>query len=234
MPTHHISFILTAFTRSFFVGTKTKDAKHPQVTDFVIEDKKVAVLSFSICGPSDTAVDETRQYLEKHISDDLAFQCISDTMILKLSDKDRQRIQELQRTLDLSVKIEQKAQAATAADSDEVTLIVEGFSRDILQVVGEINDMLKRTREDENKKKNMEITAELVDWQYQQGGQYHSFDPDTNYQLEEAFNVNNTIQVDINFQKQVYRVKMPEGPAVSVSGGNQMEIRRVDKIRGNF
>lgn len=227
MPTRHLSFVSTALTKLFFKSSKTKDVKQQQVKDFVIEDKKVAALCFSIYGPSDTAVDETKQYLEKHISDDLAFQCISDAMVYKLADKDRQRIQDLQRTMDLSVKIEQKA------DSDEVKLIVEGFSRDVLLAVGEINEMLKRTREEESKKENIERTAELVEWQYQQGGQYHSFDKDTNFQLEEALQMKNP-QVDINFQNQVYRVKMPDGPAASVSGGGQTEIRRVDKTRGNF
>ncbi|XP_026789921.3 poly(ADP-ribose) polymerase family member 14-related sequence 1 isoform X1 [Pangasianodon hypophthalmus] len=221
---------LTSFTKSIFMSNKTKVVKPPQEMDFVIKEKMVTAVCFSICGPSQTAVDETKQFLEKLISDELAFQPISDAMILTLSDKDRQRIQELQRTMDVSVKIEHKAQAATAADSDEVILIVEGLSRDVLLVVGEINTMLKTTREEMNMKENMKLTAELVDWQYQQGGQYHSFDLDTNFQLEKAFTLNSQ-EVDIKFKKKVYKVRMPEGPAVSTTGGNQMEIRRVDKMR---
>lgn len=230
MPTHHISFISTAFTKSLFVSSKSEDVKPPEEKDFVIEENIVNAVCFSICGPSQTAVDQTKQFLEKLISDEQAFQHISDAMIHRLSDKDKQRIQEMQRTMDVSVKIVHKAQAATAADSEEVTLMVEGLSRDVLMAVSEINTMLKTTREDVTKKKNMELTAELVDWQYKQGDQYHSFDLATNFQLEKALTLNSQ-QVDINFQKQVYKVKVPGGPAVT-SSGNQMEIRRVDKMRG--
>lgn len=188
---------------------------------------------FSICGPSQTAVDNTKQFLDKLISEEQALESISDAMIHKLSNKDKQRVQELQRTMDVSVKIEHKAQGATAADSEDVTLTVQGLSKDVLSVVGEINAMLKRTRDEVNNKKSMEITAELVDWQYEQGGQHHSFDLATNFQLERAFTLNSQ-DMNITFQNQVYKVKMPAGPAVSTSDGNQMEIRRVDKIRGTF
>ncbi|XP_053352525.1 poly(ADP-ribose) polymerase family member 14-related sequence 1 isoform X2 [Clarias gariepinus] len=217
---------LTTFTKSFFMP-KSKDVTSPQEKDFLMENKSMPVLCFSICGPSKTAVDETMQFIDKFISEEQAFQSISDAMILSLSEKDKQRIRDLQRTMDVNVKIEQKAQAATAADSEEVTLIVEGLSRDVLVVIGEINNMLKTTRDDVNKKQSMELTAEFVDWQYQQGGQYHSFDLATNFKLEQACSLNSQ-QVDINFQGQIYNVKIPEGPAVS--GGTQMEIRRVDKM----
>lgn len=212
---------------------KPKDVKLPKEADFVIENKVETAVCFSICGSSQIAVDETKQFLDKLISEEQAFQAISDSMILRLSDKNRQRIQELQRIMCVNVKMEPKAHSAKGADSDEIKLTVEGLSRDVLVVVSEINDMLKATREEVNQKKSMDLTADLVDWQYKQGGQFHSFDLATNFQLEEALNLNSQ-DVDINFQNQVYKVRMPEGPAVNVTGGSQMEIRRVDKIRGIF
>ncbi|KAI5107509.1 poly [ADP-ribose] polymerase 14 [Silurus meridionalis] len=228
------SRLTSAFTKAFFTSHKHQDAKPSQETDFVIEEKVVTAVFFSICGQSQSAVEDAKQFLEKEISHEQAFHPINDEMILRLSDKDKQRIQELQRTMDVCVKIgrEVKAQTADAADPEEVTLRVEGLSKDVLLVVTEINDMLKMTRDDVNKKKNMEIAAELVDWQYEQGGQYHSFDLATNFQLEQGLNLKSP-QVDITFQKQVYKVKMPEGPAVSANGGIQMEIRRFDKTKAS-
>lgn len=215
------------------MGSKPKDIQPQKETDFLIGNSVANKVCFSICGPSKKAVKETEQFLDKLIADEQAFQSITDSIILRLPDKDKQRIQELQRTMCVNMKLEHKAQAATAADSDKVTLIVEGLSRDVLVVVGEINNMLKATREDVNRNKEMAHTAELVDWQYEQGGQFQSFDLATNFQLEEAFNLSSQ-QVDIHFQNQVYRVSMPEGPAVSASGGNQMKVRRVDKTRGTI
>lgn len=218
-----ISLISTAFAKSLFIGSKDKDEQQQKGKDLVIEGKVVNAACFSICGPSQAAVDQAKQWVEKLIEEDQAFESISDSAIFSLSDKDLQRIQELQQTMDVSVRVEQKAQGG------DVKILVEGLTRDVLMATGEIQAMLKRTRDEAVLNKDMKIAGELVEWQYEQGGQYHSFDLLTNFRLEEA-RTQNSPHVDITFQGQAYKVTMPEGPAVN--GGNQMKIRRVDKFQG--
>ncbi|KAG9271270.1 poly ADP-ribose polymerase 14 [Astyanax mexicanus] len=216
-----------AFAKSLFTGSKDKGDQKQKVKDFVIDGKVLNPACFSICGPSRAAVDQAKQWIEKLISDEQAFESISDPMILNLSDKDQQRIQELQQSMDVSVRVEHKTQGA---GSDDTTILVEGLSRDVLMAVSEIQTMLRKARDDFSLKKDMEFASEMVEWQYEQGGQYHSFDQLTNFKLEQALMLKSP-HVDITFQGQAYKVTMPEGPAVSAVGGNQMNIKRIDKLQ---
>ncbi|XP_072542604.1 poly(ADP-ribose) polymerase family member 14-related sequence 1 isoform X2 [Salminus brasiliensis] len=216
-----------SFAKSLFSGSKNKDDQQKKGKDFVIEGKAVNAACFSICGPSQASVDQAKQWIEKLILDEQAFELISDPMVLNLSDKDQQRIQELQQSMDVNVRLEHKAQGG---GSEEATILVEGLSRDVLVAVSEIQTMLRKTRDEFSLRKEIELASGIVDWQYQQGGQYQSFDQLTNFHLEKAL-TQKSPHVDITFQGQAYKVTMPEGPAVSAVGGNQMSIRRIDKLQ---
>ncbi|XP_076854469.1 poly(ADP-ribose) polymerase family member 14-related sequence 1 [Brachyhypopomus gauderio] len=218
---------IMSYAKSFF-GSGNKDVKQQKPRRFVMEDKVVHAACFNICGPSQAAVHSTKQWLEKLISEEQVSQEISDAVIHSLSEKDLRRIQDLQRDMDVSVKIEDKTQGAAAEDLVESSIIVEGLTRDVLTAAGEIQTIIKRAREEVDLKKQIDVTHDLVDWQYEQGGQYHSFDPQINFVLEKALVVGSQ-QTDITFQGQMYKVTMPDGPAVS--GGNQMNIRRVDRLK---
>lgn len=220
-----------ASVKSFFTGSWEKEIKQHGGKDFVIEGVQVDPVFFSICGPSQAEVDKTKRFLEDTINDEQVFQSITDTAILNFSDKDQQRIQDLQSTIDVTIRLEYKAHKDSAEIPGEATLIVQGLSRDVLKATQEIQDMLKAAKEDEIQKREMELTSELVDWQYEQGGQYKSFDQRTNFELEKALSTA-AADVRITVQGQTYQVKLPEGPAVSTTGGNQMKIRRIDKLKG--
>ncbi|KAI4875643.1 hypothetical protein NFI96_025981 [Prochilodus magdalenae] len=218
---------LTSIAKSLFSGPKEKDDLQQKGTDFVIESKVVNAACFSICGPSTAVVDQAKQWIEKLISEEQVFETITDLTIFSLSDKDLQRILELEQSMDVRLRVEHKSQGG---DKKEATILVEGLSRDVLMATSEIQTILKKLRDEEGMRKDMELVSELVDWQYQQGGQYQSFDLSTNHQLEQAF-AHKSPHVDITFQGQAYRVTMPEGPAVSVVGGNQINIKRIDKTK---
>ncbi|KAL0184256.1 hypothetical protein M9458_019952, partial [Cirrhinus mrigala] len=167
---------------------------------------------FSICGPSQADLDETKRFLEDTINDEQVFQSITDTAILTLSDKDQQRIQNLQSTIDVTIRLEYKAHKDSKEIPGEAKLIVQGLSRDVLKATQEIQDMLKAAKENEIQKREMDFTSELVDWQYEEGGQYKSFNQRTNFDLEKALG-GPAADVKITIQGQTYQVKLPEGPA---------------------
>ncbi|XP_036417760.1 protein mono-ADP-ribosyltransferase PARP14-like isoform X2 [Colossoma macropomum] len=206
---------------------KEKDDQQQKGGGFVIKGKVVNPACFSICGPSKAAVDQTKQWIEKLISDKHVFEIISDPVIFSLSNKDQQQILELQQSLDVSVRVEHKVQGE---DQEEATILVEGLSRDVLKAVSEIQTILKKARDEVGLKKNMKVISELVDWQYLQSGQYQSFNQLTNLHLEQAL-AKKSLHVDISLHGQAYKVTMPEGPALSAEGGNQISIRRIDKIQ---
>uniref|UniRef100_A0A8C1XM30 Poly [ADP-ribose] polymerase n=1 Tax=Cyprinus carpio TaxID=7962 RepID=A0A8C1XM30_CYPCA len=219
-----------ASVKSFFTGSWEKEIKQHGGKDFVIEGMQVDPVFFSICGPSQAEVDKTKRFLEDTINDEQVFQSITDTAILTLSDKDQQRIQDLQSTMDVTIRLEYKAHKGSEETSGEATLTVQGLSRDVLKATQEIQDMLKTAKEDEILKREMDYTSELVDWQYEQGGQYRSFDQRTNFNLEKAL-ARQAADIRISFQGQTYQVTLPEGPAVSTTGGNRMNIRRIDRLK---
>lgn len=220
-----------ASVKSFFTGSWEKEIKQHGGNDFVIEGMQVDPVFFSICGPSQADVDETKRFLKDMLDQEQVFQSITDTAILALSDKDQQRIQDLQSTIDVTIRLEFKAHKGSEETPGEATLTVQGLSRDVLKATQEIQDMLKTAKEDEILKREMDCTSELVDWQYEQGGQYKSFDQRTNLDLEKALG-RQAADVRISFQGQTYQVTLPEGPAVNTTGGNQMNIRRIDRLKG--
>ncbi len=59
-------------------------------------------------------------------------------------------------------------------------------------------------------------------------GNIRVFDLRSNLDLEKALG-RQAADVRISAQGQTYQVTLPEGPAVSTTGGNQMNIRRIDK-----
>lgn len=221
---------IKTYAKSFFSGSWEKEMKQHGGKDFVIEGVQVDPVFFSICGPSQTEVDKTKCFLEDMITQEQVFQSITDTAILTFSDKDQQRIQELQSTMNVTIRLDYKAHKGSEGTSGQATLTVQGLSRDVLKATQEIQEMLKTAKEDEILYREMNYTSELVDWQYEQGGQYKSFDQRTNLELEKALS-SQAPDVRISFQGQTYQVKLPEGPAVSTTGGNKMNIQRIDKLK---
>ncbi|KAK2905058.1 hypothetical protein Q8A67_006857 [Cirrhinus molitorella] len=219
-----------ANVKSFFTGSWEKEIKQHGGQDFVIEGVQVDPVFFSVCGPSQADVDETKRFIEDMIIQEQVFESITDPVILTLSDKDQQRIQDLQKTIDVTIRLEYKANKASAEIPGQATLTVQGLSRDVLKAIQEIRDMLKAAKEEENLQKEMDYTSNLVDWQYEQNGQYKNFDQRANFEMEKALG-RQAADATITFQGQTYQVKLPEGPAVSSSGGNQMNIRRIDKLK---
>ncbi|XP_051564334.1 poly(ADP-ribose) polymerase family member 14-related sequence 1 isoform X2 [Myxocyprinus asiaticus] len=220
-----------ASVKSFLTGSWEKEIKQHGGKDFVIEGIRVVdPLCLSICGPSQKEVDKTKHFIENMLSQEQTIQSITDTAILSFSDKDQQHIKDMQSTLDVTIRLEYKALKGSKGTTGEATLTVEGLTRDVLIAVQDIQDMLKSAREGEILKRDMEYTSEFVDWQYEQGGQYKSFDQRTNLELEQALG-RGAADIKISLQGQSYQIKLPEGPAVSTSGGNQMNIRRIDKLK---
>lgn len=231
---YNVTFCFAAYVssvKSFFTGSWEKEIKQHGGKDVVIEGIKIDPVCFSICGQTQAAVDKTKGVLEDMISQDQAYQKITDTAILRFSDKDQQRIRDMQNTYGVSIRLEYKSQKDSQSSLGEATLIIEGITRDVLIVFQEIQDMLKRAKDEEILKKDIEHASEVVDWQYEQAGQYKSFDQHTNFKLEKALD-GGAADVKISVQGHDYRIKLPEGPAVSTTGGNQMNIRRIDKLKG--
>ncbi|XP_034430831.1 protein mono-ADP-ribosyltransferase PARP14-like [Hippoglossus hippoglossus] len=206
--------------KSFLVGgTADKPRKEE---DFVIKPVAFDPACFHICGDTQAKVVSAKQWINDLITKDQNKNTIKGAAILSFSDADHQQIIDIQKTVGVSIRIEGK--------KDQVELTIEGFSNGVLKATAEIYTMIEKVKDDEDLKKYMVMVSTVADWQYQQQGlQYQSFDPMTNFQLEQAMQKKLT-DVKVNIQGQDYTVTLPNGPATNRKG-HTLQIKRIDKLK---
>lgn len=195
------------------------NAVRPEKEDYIIKSVKVEPLCFHVCGKSQAGVDSAKKTINKLVSDGIITNTIPVSHMSSLSPADRQRITDIQTTL--SVKIMTESKQGTES------LTIEGLSKEVLQATNEIQELLRKVREEEHLMVKVELAGKVAAWQYLQGTVFQNFDSRTNYKLEEA-HVNNLPSVTISIQGQSYTVQMPSGPATD-GQGNSLQIRRADK-----
>lgn len=191
----------------------------PQKEDYIIKTVEVEPLCFHICGKSQAGVDTAKKTINDLVSKEIVTNTITVSHISSLSQADRQRITDIQMTL--SVKIMAESKQGTES------LTIEGLGKDVLQATNQIQELLRKVREEEDRKMKEELAGKVVAWQYLQGTVFQNFDSRTNYNLEEAL-VKNKPSVDVSIRGQCYTVQMPSGPATDTQG-NSLQIRRADK-----
>lgn len=211
-----LGFVLSAF----FIGSPNKIQREE---DFIIEPLKVDPACFHICSNSRTKVDRAKQWIKDMMDQELNSTTFPENTVLNFSDADFQRIVDIQKAEGVSIRIESK--------QGKATVCIEGLSRDVLKATGEINEMVRKTKDNEELNKRIEFASSVAEWQYlQQGLQFQSFDQVTNFHLEEA-RENQLKTLKVKVQGQDYTVTMPSGPATD-SQGRTMEIKRIDKLKG--
>lgn len=180
---------------------------------------------FYICGESQAKVDSAKQEIQKLISNQYSSVSIPDNIILSLSEADRRRIVDIQKTMSVSISTEEK--------QGQISLSIKGISLNVIKASNEIHDMLRKARCTEDRKKKIELASQVAAWKYQgQGSQFQDFDLETNYELEEALQ-KKTPHVKVTIKGQPYTVQMPNGPATD-NQGSTLEIIRIDKIEGTL
>ncbi|KAL6101260.1 parp14 [Pungitius sinensis] len=222
-PKDKVGFFGNVYSKikSIFIGGASGD-KPSRDVDFVIEGLKAEPVSFHICGKSQASVDTAKQRLHVLMTQDQHSCHIDDNSILSFSNADNQRIVDIQKTLNVTIKTENK--------NGKASLTISGLSKDVLEANQEIYTMLKLTREKEELMEKAERAGLLVEWQYQpQGLEFQSFDSMTNYKLEEALG-NNQTSVKVSVQGKDYTVALPKGPATD-NQGQTLQIKRIDKLK---
>ncbi|KAJ8410632.1 hypothetical protein AAFF_G00195360 [Aldrovandia affinis] len=207
----------TILHKSFWKDAKKQDKK--KAKNFSLGDEMFDPVIFHLCGESRANVEAAKKCIEDLFLQELTFQTVTEEAILDLSEEDHCKIRELQQKLQVSVRLEE--------GNKEASIILEGLSRDVLKAIGCIQDMLKKARTEATVKQYAELTSNLVQWHYLQGGQYLLFDSLSNLQLEQALG-SQLPDVTVTIQDQPYKVSLPNGPAVD-NGGNQLQIKRIYK-----
>ncbi|XP_073330301.1 poly(ADP-ribose) polymerase family member 14-related sequence 1 isoform X2 [Pagrus major] len=204
---------ITSGVKSLFVASTDKPKK---AEDFiVIETVKVDPACFHICGESQAKVDLAKQQINDLISQEQNSMSISDNAIRCLSDANCKRIVDIQKTMNVSIK--------TESQKDKPSIIIDGLTKDVFKASKEIHEMISDAREKEDLRKN------VAEWQFQQGSSFQSFNPETNYELEQAFD-KKIPTVKVSIQGQIYKVDTSSGLATD-NQGCTLELKRIDKTK---
>ncbi|XP_063070373.1 poly(ADP-ribose) polymerase family member 14-related sequence 1 isoform X3 [Engraulis encrasicolus] len=227
-----VSWVMSSL-KSLFTGGQDKDGKSSRGQRGVvaIQCKVLDPAFFHICGESRDSVERFKQWLDDQITKDQFTDTISDEMLLSLAPADLKRIQDLQEKHDVKISLHEQDMTGAGGD-DATTLNIEGLSRDVLVASREVQSILKRCREQESLNRQIDLTSNLVEWQHQASGQgqYRPFDPQDNFNLEQA-KEGRRAYADVTIGGQTWRVHLPDGPATD-RHGNQIKIKRIDRLGG--
>ncbi|CAL8372136.1 unnamed protein product [Arctogadus glacialis] len=200
---------------SAFLGG-AREAKPQKHYDFSSQDRKIEPAHFHICGSSQAEVNKAKTWIKDLISKEHTKNSINDRAILSLSHSDIQRIMDIQNTMNVIVQIER----------NDACINIEGLTKYMFKANTEIQEILKKVRDEEEIKKILET----VDWRYQLPGlQFQSFDDHSKFLLEQAHH-NHQPHVDVDIQGRVHKVDVPNRTATD-NQGNSIDIRRHDLLK---
>ncbi|MGH0172954.1 UNVERIFIED_CONTAM: hypothetical protein FKN15_001085 [Acipenser sinensis] len=163
--------------KSLIFGKPGKEEKPDE--EFVLEGEEIDPAVLHICAETRNSVERAKSWLTDLIVKEHVEEKIKDEWIKRFTDKERDAIKTLQRKLQISIKLE--------CTNYEAYIQVGGLSRDVLTAISEIQNMIKKIRDEETQKRDAELISSIVEWQYAKGSKYVPFDKLTNLTLERAF-----------------------------------------------
>ncbi|KAJ7345856.1 hypothetical protein JRQ81_001806 [Phrynocephalus forsythii] len=184
--------------------------------------KKVEVTVFEICGESKKNVTDAESWLKKLILEEQSDSHITDELIGLFDDAEVERLNDLQKKLHIAIQLER--------EQSPPFILVSGIPRDILKATTEIQKLIKRIKEDQEKKSKAELVWNLVEWHYcTQGDTYQPFDMLTNLHLEDA-RISNKTSINIQIHGRSYKVAIQKMQADGQ--GKTVPIKRIIKDEG--
>ncbi|XP_042301491.1 protein mono-ADP-ribosyltransferase PARP14-like isoform X2 [Sceloporus undulatus] len=163
-------------------------------------EKKVEVAVFEICGEDRKNVDAAESWLKKLILQEQAENRITDELIDMFDDAEIQKLNELQKRLHIAIQLEKK--------QSPPFILVSGIPRDVLTAFTEIQDLIKKMKDDREERSKAELAKNLVEWQYSKDGdKYTSVDMLANLHLEDAM-ISKKMHVNIQIDGKAYMVDL--------------------------
>ena len=105
-----------------------------------------------------------------------------------------------------------------------------GQPEDILNVYGEILEILHRIKVDENERIRAEVLSKDIQWKYRIGDRFEEYDSHVNTQIEVAFSHNKKSAIVIQ-DGEKYIINFDDTTEQDESG-NSTEIKRIDFRKG--
>lgn len=146
-------------------------------------------------------------------------QVIENEAIKLFSKGNFRKINTLEQRYGVSVSVEKMAER----------IVVQGQSEDILNVVGEIHEMLHQLREEEHERKRAEALSKDIEWMYSDGTNFVPYESNLNARIElahhdekKAVTITSEEGDDFLVDFITMRAKDPSGTIIS-------EVKRVDR-----
>ncbi|KAH0621328.1 hypothetical protein JD844_022485 [Phrynosoma platyrhinos] len=194
LPTSVTSESVFAKFKKFVIGSKPPVPKKR----LLLLEKKIEVAVFEICGEDSKNVDAAESWLKKMILQEQLEIRIVDELIDMFDDAEIQKLNELQKRLHIAIQLER--------EQSPPFILVSGIPRDVLTAFTEIQDLIKKMKDEREERSKAELAKNLVDWQYSKDGyNYKSVDMLANLHLEDA-KISNKMHINIQIHGTAYRV----------------------------
>ncbi|XP_061464993.1 protein mono-ADP-ribosyltransferase PARP14-like isoform X2 [Rhineura floridana] len=201
---------------------KKKPAKKKRL---LVLEKKMEVAVFEVCGESKENVEDAESWLRKMILQEQTENRISDELIDLFDDGEIKKLNDLQKRLDIAIQLERK--------QSPPFILLSGIPRDVLTAYTEIQNLLRRIKDDREEKSKAELAQHLVEWQYSTNGNvFAPFDMLSNLHLEDA-KISNKKSITIQIFGKSYTADITNMCATD-GQGSSVDIRRVAKEQGRL
>ncbi|XP_076130779.1 protein mono-ADP-ribosyltransferase PARP14-like isoform X2 [Alosa pseudoharengus] len=202
----------------FFSPGQSEEQAHAD--EFVMVGEEFDPAIFQLCGETSQEVSRAKDCVTSFIMKEQASTQIQDPLISRFTQEDAKELQDLQRELTVSIRMEHR--------STEPIIYLEGLTRDVFKVEGRIRDMIRKAERKETTRRDAFMISTLVEWQYlDRNNQLVPFDMYTNMTLEQAFQTKMQ-RVKIKIGRDEYEADLL-GRVASKYGRNDIELKRVDR-----
>lgn len=196
-------------------------AEQQSSTNFVLERQEFDPAVFQLCADNQRNLSMAKKRMNDLVLAEQAQRTISDQYISHFSQDDITELQNLQRKLTVSIRLER------GQEEQESRIHLEGLTRDVLTAESDIRNIIRRVERSENLRQRAILVSGLVEWSFQhRNGSIVPFDINTNLLLEEAFENKKSIKIKI--QNESFNADPVLRRAVSTDGRKQMELMRKD------
>lgn len=109
-------------------------------------------------------------------------------------------------------------------------IVLDGQSEDILQVVGEIHEILHEVKKNEHERNHAEVLSKDVQWKYKDKGKFEDYESDVNAKIELAYQ-QKKLYVSILCGEKECMIRF-HAMTEEDEDGNTTEVRRIDLRKG--
>lgn len=125
--------------------------------------------------------------------------------------------------------LEQRYDVSVSVEKIVERIVVQGQSDDILNVVGEIHQMLHQLREEEHECKRAEALSKDIQWMYSDGTDFVPYESHVNAKIELAYRDNKNTVILTSEEGHDYKVDLATMRLEDSSGTIIAEVKRVDR-----